>query len=236
MNICCSADYLSNSDKITVLVGLVTIVVLAITAKVLYDTFKEIKASNEKNGAENMIIKHVEFHYRILQGMEVRNSIKNGGISATPPTVKGQESFKAFYEDLEHSYKEETQKNPSKSETAKIIASFQDIYNNSGGNFGHYFKNLYALLRYIHNIKIEGFDKCQYIKLIKAQLSEYELLLLYYDCIWIKGDKQDEDEIEFMELVIQYNILTALNTNRLIHPIFHKGLFPENSEIEVLCK
>lgn len=55
---------------------------------------------------------------------------------------------------------------------------------------GHYFRHLYQIIQLVANEKIiEEKDKSKYTKLIRAQLSDFEQALLYYNSLSVMGAK-----------------------------------------------
>jgi hypothetical protein len=188
----------------TVLAGFTTILAIAAIVQ-LIDVKKLIKQNeNIKNilSAENIIVTQIEFHYRIIEKIDV--NIKD--------------AFRRMYENLRGNYGFET----SPSIEAKIEAAFAALYENYGYLLGHYYRNLYRIFKNINETKIKGFDKKYYAKLVRAQLSEYEILLLFYNCIWVK------DEYKFKKLVEVYGLLEGINYEKLFKRDHYK-LYSESA-------
>ena len=58
---------------------------------------------------------------------------------------------------------------------------FLDFYGKYKAELGHYFRNLYHVLLYVDQSAIGS--RVRYEKILRAQLSEYELTLLFYNCL-----------------------------------------------------
>lgn len=84
--------------------------------------------------------------------------------------------------------------------TYKRYSVIQNKYNFI---FGHYFRNLYQILRYIDKSTIE--DKPHYSRIIRAQLSTSELAILLINC---RDDMVDDGS--FKKLIIKYKMLEHL--------------------------
>ncbi|WP_099609569.1 putative phage abortive infection protein [Vibrio coralliilyticus] len=69
--------------------------------------------------------------------------------------------------------------------------------------FGHYFRNLYQILKHIDNSKVSEKDK--YTAYLRAQLSSFELALLFLNCL-----DDIVDDGRFRQLVKKYNLLEHL--------------------------
>ena len=214
-------------------------IILIVTAIILLLTLLAIKKGNEESArlnrlqaAENTIIKQLEFHNNMLNGIsiDIRLAGRGYGIPDAPNTANGQAAFEIFYDILKERYKTmpgNSYKNAEDmdAEERRIKDSFTQLYNEVGSQFGNYFKNLYLLVTYINDKKIEGFEREYYIDLIKAQLSKYEILLLAYDCIWIQDKPKGRNFIEFAK---EYNLLSSLETVELIISVSnvkHKDIF-----------
>ena len=84
-------------------------------------------------------------------------------------------------------------------EINKAIAySFEILSDNFGHIIGHYFTNVYSILESIDNFETE---KKFYMNLFCAQLSRYELTLLFYYAISKQGTQR------VVELLLKYDLL-----------------------------
>lgn len=81
--------------------------------------------------------------------------------------------------------------------------------------FDHYFRHLYRIFKYIHDSKlIDVKDKYEYAAIVRAQLSEYELLMLFYNALNVK-----EDGIyKFKNLIESYALFNNLRLKELARP------------------
>lgn len=88
---------------------------------------------------------------------------------------------------------------------------YNNIYQENQGELGHYFRNLYHIIKLIdesaelendNNSEFE--ERKKYIRIIRAQLSTDELLLLFYNSITDEGSK-------FHALIIKYKLLNNLS-------------------------
>lgn len=92
------------------------------------------------------------------------------------------------------------------------IKCYADFYSGQRGNLGHYFRTLYHTFKLIDRSEIE--DKRTYTSLVRAQLSQYELALLFYNCIMpIEKDGGNK----FKPLVEKYGLLENFDTTLLLN-------------------
>lgn len=83
----------------------------------------------------------------------------------------------------------------------------------------HYFRIVYSILKFISNSDIS--DKKLYANLLRAQLSKYELLLLFYNNI------SDFGVDKFFPLLIEFDILQHLNKDFLFDKEIDLQIFEE---------
>jgi Putative phage abortive infection protein len=84
---------------------------------------------------------------------------------------------------------------------------------------GHYFTNMYRILKFIdQNEILSPQEKMDYIGLLRAQLSSYELVLLLYNGISTYGKDK------FLPLMRKYDLLQNLNVDLLIEKV-HKRIY-----------
>lgn len=89
---------------------------------------------------------------------------------------------------------------------------------------GHYYRHLYQLVKYVSSSKIPGFgfhEKYGYIKILRAQLSNHEQTLIYFNSffgagrIWWKETNEElkNDRGEILSYFLDYRIIKNLPFN-----------------------
>lgn len=115
----------------------------------------------------------------------------------------------------------------------KIRAAYTKAAELHVDKYSHYFRNLYHTLRYVDmSDLISDEDKKQYSKILRSQLSEPELLGLFYNSITkISLQGRDDMELGFPKmgrLLYKYDILQNMSPRSVIHPI-HIDIFKKNN-------
>lgn len=93
----------------------------------------------------------------------------------------------------------------------KFISIYNCVYDNFNTDFGHYFRNLYRMIKMIDDKKfsdniVEDFEiKYIYTSIIRAQISDDETKWLFYNCINDFGSKK------FKPLIEKYTLLKIIN-------------------------
>jgi hypothetical protein len=207
----------------TIVLAVFTILLAIAAIRQLIDVkefFIQNKILNQVQSSESIIIKQMEFHHKLLDGIQFEN------------LPGGRASFKILYQFLNEYYAETLNKAIDETEDEinnRINMAFSKLYKEYCYLFGNYYKNLYLLIKYIDELpENPEYKKDYYINLVTAQLSRFEILLLAYDCIWIYNDKRIGQN--FMDYASKHNLFSSLETSELMH-ISHKELFTNRYKI-----
>lgn len=83
--------------------------------------------------------------------------------------------------------------------------SYNEVYEDFRSHLGPYFMSLYWIVRYIQEADIKFDSKRKYVSIMRAQLSQSELELIMYNCVYGYGQEK------FKPLVEQYALLEHLD-------------------------
>ncbi|WP_157972910.1 putative phage abortive infection protein [Aureibaculum luteum] len=97
--------------------------------------------------------------------------------------------------------------NESKIEEA--IRAYNEVYDENKADLSHYFRTIYHIFKFIDDSKIE--NKKRYVSIARAQLSSYEQILLFYNCLHINGNEK------FKPLIEKYAIFKNIDTSLLLN-------------------
>ncbi|WP_445719969.1 putative phage abortive infection protein [Flavobacterium sp.] len=96
-----------------------------------------------------------------------------------------------------------------------LVSKFPDIYNTIysavSSDLGHYFRNLYRIVKYIDNANfssnlIQDYKiKYDYTSILRAQISDAELKILFLNCIYYHGNEK------FKPLLEKYTFFKIIN-------------------------
>lgn len=97
--------------------------------------------------------------------------------------------------------------------------------------FAHYFRSLYHILNFIENQRdFDVDDKRLYAKILRSQLSDAELVSLFYNSLMeydVPGRKKELGFPKLGKMLKEYEILHNMNEYDIIHPV-HQAIFKEN--------
>lgn len=105
---------------------------------------------------------------------------------------------------------------------ARMVSAYQHFYKKAAPDLAHYFRVLYNIFRYIEN---SDFTDGVYSKILRAQLSNQELVILFYNCFSEAGQR-------FKDVAIRFEIFDNLDVGQLIRPE-HKSLIAAQAFGEV---
>lgn len=96
-------------------------------------------------------------------------------------------------------------------------------YISSTTRFDHYFRHLYRIFKYVDSTElIEDNERYDYACIVRSQLSDYELVMLFYNCLTANG------RAKFKPLIEKYAIFNNLR-EELLADSEHKNLYKETA-------
>lgn len=89
--------------------------------------------------------------------------------------------------------------------------------------FDHYFRHLYRIFKYVDTSDlIPNNERYEYACIVRSQLSDYELVMLFYNCLTSNG------RAKFKPLIEKYVIFNNLR-EELLANVEHKKLYAETA-------
>jgi hypothetical protein len=181
------------------LIGLATLVALVITLDLQARELSATRSAIDRQQFDATLFRLLERFTDVLRSVEVRGDRSDG----EPAT--GAAAIRRIYTEMRDSY-------PSAGEGAAsrmLMDMHRTIYKQHEAWLGPYFRTLFHVFKLIdRNQNLSSREKVDYSNLVRAQLSRYELALLFYNCITPYG-------LEFKPLIERYGILKHLNAEDL---------------------
>lgn len=177
----------------------------------------ELERSANALEAQIRSINLQNFESTFFQMLSVHNSIVNSidlVSSETGVTTSGRDCFRIFYTRFTKIYRDNEKNGHPKHGPSKVLdVSYRIFWKDSQLELGHYFRFLYNFYRLVDESEEA---RPYHAKLIRSQLSDQELLILFYNCTSAQGKN-------FCKYAVKYQIFDNLPTVRLLHPS-HAGL------------
>jgi hypothetical protein len=173
------------------------------------DALLEQSESLKKQNFENTFFQMLSIHNQIIDSIDL--------VSEDGKVTRGRDCFTVFYSRLSKIYRENKSKAKGKhSEAAVVKLTYYLFWKNHQNELGHYFRYLYNLVRFV---KESDFSDGPYLRVVRAQLSDQELLLLFYNCVSQNGGN-------FTALVEEFTILDNMPKIRLFNKAHEHMLKP----------
>jgi hypothetical protein len=169
---------------------------------------------------ENTFFNLLSIHHQIVNSMDYDVKKRHNKDSASNiqsqqiNKVKGRDVFKHTFDELES--------NLIYTEDITFVKSiYLKFYARHQTDFGHYFRNLYRIIKLVDSTQFsesllskaeqndEYLIKYNYTCMIRAQLSDYELLWLFYNCLSLNGIEK------FKPLVERYALFKNIPRSRI---------------------
>jgi hypothetical protein len=169
-----------------------------------------LNTSVERERIERTFFELIKVHHRIVEGVTFKN--------ANNEELSGRRCFQDIYSQL----KEVTllSDNPRPESDTAIFPYEKFVEAKFNAYLDHYFRNLFHIVAYVDQSSHQ--DKKALLKVLRAQLSGSELLLLFYNGL----SKYGRDK--FYPLIVRYAFLEHLSKSQLLDPK-HESLYPETA-------
>ena len=199
---------------------------------------RELEEQKEQLQAQNQTLQKQNFENSFFQLLGLHNEIVNSmtisGPSLSGPKrnlgtnyYSGRECFdlmlqklQDIYQPLKERFHAGTQKNEDEGRELMykwLNGKYEEFFPELQPYVGHYFRHLYNIVEFVDKSTPEVAEKKFYTDLIRAQLSNTELGLLFYYGLSDRG-------AEFRDLVEKYALFENIPSEVLIREE-HKGLY-----------
>ena len=183
----------------------------------------EIERESQKIAKEQALVLQLQkfestFFALLNQHNHIVNSllVKRAGIGGAVREIRARECFKYLYDEqvgqdaqLWQGTMADRQRTPMKITDALMY--YEQRYEKEEFWIGHYFRNLYNVIKYVDRSTLQDYEKKVYTNIVRAQLFlADELLLLFYNCLSKYGKK-------FYPLVQRYALLKTIPENKLMN-------------------
>lgn len=177
---------------------------LALAALIL--TLTEQKNEFRQQHFENTFFEMVRLHVDMTASIDLKMRDKNENEIVT----QGKDCFSIFYDKLKGTFYYQDQNNPNNTEAQRFADAYDFFWGKWHKELGHYFRSLYTVFKYINESKLE--DKKLYANIMRSQLSDHELLVLFYNCLSKHGEEK------FKPLVEEYALFDNMPLEMLYKP------------------
>ena len=151
---------------------------------------KELTLTREELARQHSTMKRQIFENTFFQMLRLHNDIVNAidlsrGSPGKIALTSGRDCFVVFYNRIRSSYQDQKNSNSDRSEEDIIAAAYTTFWRKHQTELGHYFRYLYTIFKFVKESEVD--DKRLYTNIVRAQLSDQELLILFYNCLYKIG-------------------------------------------------
>lgn len=197
----------------------------------LADTRRELAASARALESQRNSLDRQNFEATFFRMLSLHNTIVNsidlewytqkksnlGASEFKERRKKGRDCFIMFYDDYRNYYENSSHLHE---ERDRLQGAYDKMWEKRQKDLAHYYRYLYNVFRFVYEYK--GIDdKLKYIKLLRAQLSDYELLMLFYTAL-------NKNGIKYWLYIHEYSLFDNLPPSLLID-VSHKGFYSPRS-------
>lgn len=204
---------------------------LGLQREELAATREEIKGQKEQAIAQNKTLAQQTFENTFFQLLRVHSenvaSIDLRKSEATDRIIStGRDCFKQFYADFKNAWNNRGDLG-AEDQLKEVQKAYSLFYQQREHDVSHYFRHLYHVVKFVDQSGID--DKQKYVNFVRAQLSSYELLLLFYNCLSNYGFEK------FKPLIEKYVLLHTMSANDLVdrekhYALYHPTAYHRDSE------
>lgn len=172
---------------------------------------EENRKEIQKQGFENCFFQMLKLHNDILNSLTIREQLLND------VTIHdGRAVIQVMMEHLQRNFQSRGYYQDTV-DIDDIRYIFDQFYQERGYLLAHYFRFLYNIFKYISESDIE--DKQLYSRLARAQISNQELYIIYYNALTKRGYK-------FKKYIKEFKLMDNLHPKQLFSPE-HQNLIPD---------
>lgn len=171
-----------------------------ITLLIQRKDLSDARDQNTRQQTESQFYNMLSLQQQVVQAFDLHRS------GANPHTIQGRDCFRDWGRKLRDRYSSLSNKYSSKDSIERSLEAFESIMSSHQGDLGLYFRSLYSIFRFIENA--QNSDRQSFALVVRSLLSDYELVLLFYNCLSPKGEK-------FKKYAISYALFDNLDVSLL---------------------
>lgn len=157
--------------------------------KELEQTRNEFVQTNKtliKQQFDNTFFNMINLHNEIVRTLNEHN-------------VSGKELLGSIENDISYWIENEDLDSLEDEHVKEMLLSFyESAYRRYENILGHYLRNLYRIVKFIHESNLSDEEKKNYIGILRAQLTIDEILIIFYNSLSLRGEN-------FKKFIVKYD-------------------------------
>ena len=202
------------------------LIALVIAVMLQRSELNDAKDQFSKQATDNVFFQMLKLHNDIVDSIYTENKFVPQP-NKKDPACRGREAFVYFHKELVE-YSKHTHKERAQTDDEYFDVLFMKLYNDFQSHLGHYFRYLYNIFKFIKSEKVTDDNKVFFSKLVRSQLSNYELSILFYNCLSELGNKKFKPLVE--EFALFKNLPPDLMLDKSHYNLYDSKAWGENYE------
>lgn len=138
----------------------------------------------------------------------------------------GEKGIRSLYADWLKQIQPIFYKRRNKTLTVDDLKKEYEIFYKRNRNFiGHYFRSIYHIVKYIDRSSLDEEEKKQYIAFVRSKLSQVQLQMIFYNCLFGQGEEKFKPLIETYSLFNNLDIDDKQLTIKYFEKEYRDGAF-----------
>lgn len=187
----------------------------------------ELKSTRKVFELQNQLISQDKFENTFFNLLNLYTTIVNSFTirdSTFKVMTSGRDCFEQYYKTLNNLIRSNHQNridfNITNTTKKEVIDTYEQFYKDFRSDLGHYFRTIYHIIKFVDMSDV--LNKQQYISIIRAQLSSYEQIMVFYNCLHDNGNEK------FKPLIEKYTLFKNIDKS-LIYNQEHLKEYEESS-------
>lgn len=214
-------------------IGIVSIIVMFLAFYMQFNANRIVQTQFERSQFENLFFEMLKTHKDNSNNISNshKESLEGNGFGEEQARIEWLETrkkgFDFLIEKLNVKYDELKTKNPNNDKFDNFAGAYEIVWEDS---FGHYFRHLYLMVKFTvsKTEKLLNYeDKRNYLRILRASLSTYEQVFLYYNWLSKYGRKWEDNKNHFFtDFRMIHNVNDSIHTDFAVNTIepFHNLL------------
>lgn len=175
-------------------------------------TRAELRGQKETMQAQSELLKLQSFEGTFFQMLRLHNELLgsidlvSGNSSGGGKSFSGRDCFARAWQHYGYTFQSPAESVDFEKRREQINSAYSKLWEKYESEFGHYFRSLYTIIKFVNNSNVE--NKKNYTNIVRAQLSGQELIILLYNGIYNKDSK-------FVPLIEKYALLKHVPKERI---------------------
>jgi hypothetical protein len=162
---------------------------------------------------EDTYFRLLGLYNEVVQSLSISVGPSSRYSGETAHTYTGRECLRAIHERLLTDYMNKAARGDIASTALDgIEIEYKEFYDQHGHLVGHYFRTIYNAIKFVDRSHLSATEKKAYTNILRAQLSKFELGLLFYNVASTYGRDR------MLPYVKQYHLLKHLEDGVLASP------------------